>query len=691
MPGREEFWNIGFPIFGIIVYATMLLFTVAIGYGIYQRYRLWRLGKPMPDLGPWGPRVMRFLKLLLLDVLGHRRFIKREIYPGLMHFFMFWGFTFLLIATTIGMFEYNFHKLFPFDFPTARWRVQADFVWDIFGGLFAAIGLTMAFIRRYLMRPTRLNTFGDDTLFLLFFAFLVITGFSVEGLRIAGTRLDGTLSHAEWAAPIGFLFSRIFINMDLSTVGSVHAIVYWTHVGTLSAIYVYFALRFSKISHILFAPVNAFFRSGRPLGALRPMGELEKLQRFGAADVPDFTWKQLLDFDSCTNNGRCEDVCPAYLSGKSLSPRALIQSLRAYSSDRSPVLLALKPGQEPPPAEPDMISRVNSTAVWDCVTCRACMEACPVFIEHIDSIVDMRRNLVMDRADMPEGAAGVLVNMEQRGHPWRGTQATRTDWMEGTGVKTLAEDQDVEVLLWVGCTPALNAVNQGVPRAMAALLKAAGVKFGVLGNEETCSGDPARRLGNDYLYQMMATQNIETFNRYSVKKIITLCPHCFNNMKNEYPQLGGSYQVYHYTEFVDELIQQGRLKLLKTVNVEMTYHDSCYLGRHNRIFDAPRRIAQAIPGVTLHEMERRRENGFCCGAGGGHMWMEDSGGRRINHMRTEQFLETKGNTLGVSCPFCMQMFVEGIATKGVQETKQARDLVEIVAESVGVDGGGTQA
>jgi Fe-S oxidoreductase len=685
MPGREEFWNIGFPVFGLLVYLIMFVAAWGVGTTLYRRYRIWRLGKPMPDLGLWKPRAGRGLKLVARDILVHRRFVKRDIYPGLMHFFLFWGFTVLFIATAVGSMELNFHKFLPFDFPTSRFRVQEDFIWDIFGGLFFSIGITMAIIRRYFMRPTRLNTFADDTVFLVAAAGLAVTGFLAEGLRIAGTDPSPA-----WAAPVGYVVSLLFVGMEPRTIGIIHATFYWVHVATFAATLIYLGLRFSKISHILVSPLNAVLRSDRPLGALRTMGELETLERFGAQDLPDFTWKQLLDFDACTNCGRCQDSCPAYLSGKSLSPRKVIQDLRAYSSERGPVLLSVKAGEEAPPPATPMVSFVGETALWDCLTCRACMEACPVFIEHIDSIVDMRRFMVMEQANMPEGAEGVLVNMEQRGHPWRGTQATRTDWMEGTDVKTMAEDSEVEVLLWVGCTPALNEANQRVPRAMASILKVAGVKFGVLGSEETCSGDPARRLGNEYLFQMMAEQNIENFNRYNVKKIITLCPHCFNNIKNEYPQLGGDYTVYHYTEFVDELIQQGRLKPLISVNIEMTYHDSCYLGRHNQLYDAPRRVAKAIPGLHLREMDRSRENGFCCGAGGGHMWMEDSGGQRVNHMRTDQFLDSKGDTLGVSCPFCKQMFDEGITSRGAQETKQARDLAEIVAESLGV-GEGDQA
>jgi len=690
MPGREDYWSIGYPLWGVLIYLMFPIFFVTIGMAVYKRYRIWKLGRPMPDLGPWWPRVGRSIKLLGRDLFAHRRFIKREHYPGTMHFFLFWGMTVLLIATLLDAAEFWADHYLSITIPTVPYRIQQDFIWDVFGGLFLTVGLAMAVVRRYFMKPSRLNTSADDGVFLGLLALLALTGFTTEGFRIAGQQAEGTQTWSTWAAPVGGLVSRAFTSMDAHALALSHTFIWWTHVYVFLVILIYLATRFSKVSHIFFSPANIVLRSDRPLGALRPMGDLEKLERFGASDLQDFTWKQLLDFDACTNCGRCQDNCPAYLSGKTLSPRKIIQDLRAYSSYRGPQILAARAaGQEVPPPDKPMVGGefVATTAVWDCVTCRACMEVCPVYIEHIDSIVDMRRSLVMEASQMPEGAQGVLENMERRGHPWRGTQSTRTDWMDGMDVKTLAEDSDVEVLLWVGCTPALNVQNQKVPRAMASLLKVAGIKFGVLGAEETCSGDPARRLGNEMLFQMMAQQNIETFKNYNVKKVITLCPHCFNNIKNEYPQLGSNVEVIHYTEFVDQLIKVGRLKPIKSVNIEMTYHDSCYLGRHNRIFDAPRSVAAAIPGLTLHEMDRRREHGFCCGAGAGHMWMEDSGGKRINHMRTDQFLETKGNMLGVSCPFCLQMFNEGISSKGAAETKQTKDLLEIVAESVGVEPG----
>ena len=327
--------------------------------------------------------------------------------------------------------------------------------------------------------------------------------------------------------------------------------------------------------------------------------------------------------------------------------------------------------------------KIEEEALWDCLTCGACEQECPVGVEHIDMIVEMRRNLVMEQASMPEAAASSLMNMEQRGHPWKGTQFTRTDWAEGLNLKTLSENPGADVLFWVGCTAALEKRSQSVARSMASVLKRANVDFAILGSEEGCTGDPARRMGNEYLYQVMAKQNIDILNQYNVKKVVTICPHCFNTIKNEYPHLGGNYEVVHYSEFVTELIGQGKIKPAVFVDETVAYHDSCYLGRHNGIYDAPRELANAIPGLKLVEMERKRERGFCCGAGGGHMWMDESRGRRINHVRTEQVLETGADTVGVSCPFCLQMFVEAQGSVDGAETLRSRDLIEILDESLG--------
>ena len=573
LPGREDFWNIGFPLFGVFVYTILAVASVSLAYGFFQRYRFWRLGRPMPDLGPWGPRLRRFASLAGTDILMHRRFLKKDLYPGIMHFCLFWGAMTLLIATTVSMIEDNMHQWLHMEFITRQWRVPMSLIWDLGGGGLATIGVSMALYRRYVIRPPRLNTLFEDPVILSVIVALIFTGFLVEGLRIGATELNPqsefySTGDAIWS-PIGFLFAKAMsgIGMSVGAMEDAHKVMWWSHAAIVAFAFAYAASTFDKMTHMVMGPINALMRSDRPKGALRSMPDLETLDSFGAGDVKDFTWKQLLDLDACTNCGRCQDQCPAWASGKPLSPRKIIQDLGLYMEQRAPVLISM--GGEAPSPEVPMVEHVDEEAIWSCTTCRACMEACPVFIEHIDSIVDMRRYLVMEEARLPETAVNALSNMESRGHPWRGTAATRTDWYQDMDIKTMAEDSDVEILFWVGCTPALEERSQKMARAMASVLKLAGVKFAILGMEESCTGDPARRLGNEYLYLTLAEQNIQTLNGYNVKKIVTICPHCFNNIKNEYPQLGGNYEVLHYTQFVNELIQQGKISLILRKKLQM--------------------------------------------------------------------------------------------------------------------------
>ena len=692
LPGRADFWNIGFPVVGVFVYVVLVIALASLAVGMYSRIEVWRLGQPMTDLGPWKPRVKRFIIRATRDVFMHRRFLgqkgrKTELYPGMMHFCLFWGAMFLLLATSVSAIEDNLHFWLNIEFPTRHFRVQASLIWDIAGGGLATVGVAMAFFRRYVLRPPRLNTLFEDPIILFVILALIVTGFVVEGLRIGATEMNPASefyspSDAKWS-PIGYIFANMFsglAGMSIASMESMHKLMWWSHAAIVGFAFAYGAIRFNKLSHMIVAPINAFFLSDRPKGALRAMPNLETLERFGASDTTDLTWKQLLSYDSCTNCGRCQDQCPAWNSGKPLSPRKIIQDLRAFTEQRAPVLLELKEGEEAPVPEVPMVDYVTEDVLWSCTTCRACMEACPVFIEHIDSIVDMRRYLVMEQGSLPETAMNALLSLEQRGHPWRGTTSTRTEWTEGLDVPTMAEDSDVEVLFWVGCTAALDQRSQRMARSMAATLKLAGVKFAILGQEESCTGDPARRLGNEYLFIMLAELNIELLNSYNVKKIVTICPHCFNSIKNEYPQLGGDFEVLHYTQYVNQLIQEGKIKPLRRIETTMAYHDSCYLGRHNDVYDDPRQVASAIPGLKLVEMEKCRERGFCCGAGGGRMWMDEPG-TRVSDIRTQHFLETDADTLGVSCPFCIQQLEAGIQTAGVEETKQVKDLLELVVES----------
>lgn len=689
--GRLDFWNIGYPL-GAVVYLTGVVSAGAIAWALWRRSRYWRLGKPNPDFGSWRTRIWAAARTLLVDSAGHRRFVRHEGYPGAMHFLIFWGIAILFIATTVDAVEFNAERYLGWRVPTSRIAVQLELVWDI-GGVMLMAGVGLAAWRRYVVRPARLNTMLENGILLAFLMASALSGFVLQSLRMAATELEpssGLYSpgSAYWS-PFSYVIALGIrgAGMSVYAMEVSHFALWWAHAALMSATFVYAAWRFGPLMHIFVSPLNLALRSSvtRPKGALRPMGNLDELETFGAREITHLSSKQLLDFDACTNCGRCQDQCPAWRSGKPLSPRKLVQDARAYMESRAPVLLAQGADAAPPPPEADLVhGAVTPDVLWSCTTCRACMEACPAFVEHVDSIVDMRRFLMMEEADAPEGAMSALTSMEQRGHPWRGTQASRTDWMEGAGAVTLAEDAEHEVLLWVGCASALDGRGQQVARAMASVLRMAGVRYRVLGDEETCTGDPARRMGNEYLFQTMAERNIETLRGYGARRIVTLCPHCFNTMRNEYPQFGGDFEVEHYTEFAARLLREGRIRPAKAVPLSVAYHDSCYLGRHNDVYEAPREIIRAIPGARLVEMGegRCRERGFCCGAGGGRMWMEEAG-TRVNHIRTEHFLETEADAVGVSCPFCLQMMEEGIGAKGEQDRKSAKDLLELLAESLG--------
>ena len=697
--GRLDFWNIGYPL-GAVVYLTGLVSALAVAWALHRRARYWRLGKPNPDFGSWRLRAGAALRTLLVDSAGHRRFLRSERYPGTMHFLIFWGIAILFIATTVDALEFNAERYLGWHLPTTRVAVQLELVWDV-GGVMLMAGVGLAAWRRYVVRPARLNTMLENGALLAFLMASALSGFVLQSLRMAATELEPSSALYSPASAYWSPFSYVIAlgvrgaGMTVYAMEVSHFALWWAHAALMSATFVYAAWRFGPLMHIFVSPLNLALRSSvtRPKGALRPMGNLDEVEAFGASEITHLTSKQLLDFDACTNCGRCQDQCPAWRSGKPLSPRKLVQDAKAYMESRAPVLLAQGADAPPPPPDADLVhAAVTTEVLWSCTTCRACMEACPAFVEHVDSIVDMRRFLMMEEADAPEGAMNALTSMEQRGHPWRGTQASRTDWMEGAGAVTLAEDPEHEVVLWVGCASALDGRGQQTARAMASVLHMAGVRYRVLGAEEACTGDPARRMGNEYLFQTMAEQNIGTLRGYGARRIVTLCPHCFNTMRNEYPQFGGDFEVRHYTEFVAGLLRDGRIRPAKAVPLSVAYHDSCYLGRYNDVYDAPREIIAAIPGARLVEMGegRCRERGFCCGAGGGRMWMEEPG-TRVSHIRTEHFLETEADAVGVSCPFCLQMLDEGIGAKGEQDRKSAKDLLELLAESLGADEGAASA
>ena len=699
LAGRQDFWNIGYPLLGALAYLIAPVALALIAYGLYRRSRIWKLGKPYEEFGNHSTR----LKALATDggfwSGGHGKWHPgSELYGSLMHLALFWGFAVLLLATTVAAIEFNAEEYLGIRLPSAYYRVQLGFVWDAFGGLLAAVGLAMAVWRRYAIRPARLNTFADDAGVLTYLALLLFTGFALEGLRIGATELNpGSNLYAPDVAiwsPVGWSFAQVFAWLGLSPAAmtSTHAAIWWLHALIFVAGIAYAAIDFSKLSHILVSPINIYLKPLRPRGALPATDDLMEQERFGASDIMDWNRQQLLSYDACTNCGRCEIECPAWATGKPLSPRKVIQDLRQYAESRSRELLgASSLGENAPPPTTSMIhDYVGEEVLWSCTTCAACVEACPVEIRHIDSIVEMRRHLVLEQASAPETAMSAMQSIEQRGHPWQGTTLTRDSWRDGLdGVPTVSENPNADVLFWVGCTGALVERGTDVTRAMASILVKAGVNFAVLGAEETCTGDPARRLGNEYLFQMLAARNIATLNQHGILKVVATCPHCFNTMRNEYsqvadaePELQWDVEVLHYTEFVSDLVATGKLKLDETSaeTANITYHDSCYLGRHNDIYDEPRNLMEALPGAKVAEMSHCRSRGFCCGAGGGRMWMEEEG-ERVNRRRTDHFIETDTDTVAVSCPFCLQMFEEGIANKGLAGSKRARDLLELLNDA----------
>jgi Fe-S oxidoreductase len=647
----------GYVIFWLLFALAVVLFSQR----AYRLVRFLRLGQRENRLDRVGTRFSGMLAYVFLQVCSLRRVSFRDR-AGLGHLFIFWGFVLFSLSYVFFLFVGEGMGLSNALKDNSAFQALALAV-DV-AGLFILAALIWAAARRYLVRPPRLEPSAEAGIILAVISALMVAHYLIEGF---GFNITGE-PMASYTL-VGRAVAGMVSGLDAQV--TLYWVVWWLHYLLILGFLVYIPR--SKHLHLPAAPFNILFRSHRPKGALIPI-ELETAETFGVGKVESFTWKQLLDGYACAQCGRCQASCPAWLSQKTLNPKKVIHDIKEHLLEVGPALLT---GSNP--QRPDLVGTVVAEeTVWDCTTCRACQEECPVLIEHIQKLQDMRRFLVLEKTQIPEAAEGALRSIETRGHPWRGTTATRTDWVEGLEVKVMAQDSQVDYLFWVGCTAALEERNMKVAAALARLLGKAGISFGILGAEETCCGDPARRLGNEYLFQMQVQHNIELFQNYGVKKIVTACPHCFNTIKNEYPQFGGNFEIVHHSQLITELLGQGRLKLNGGPDQVVSYHDSCYLGRHNGIFDPPRQALQAIFGLQLVEMERRRKGGFCCGAGGGHMWMEESAGTRINQLRTREALESGAGIVATACPFCLQMFEEGIGALGAEGTLKARDLTEVV-------------
>jgi Fe-S oxidoreductase/nitrate reductase gamma subunit len=696
VPTRQIGWNVsefGFAVMYILVAVQALV----LGYAFTRRYVTWRTGQPFGPIDRIGERARQALAVTFL----HRRLIRPGyVYAGLMHLFIFYGFIFLFIGTVIVMLEADVVRpFFNASFYQGAFYVVYKVVINFFGLIFI-VGLLMAVWRRYFLSfPKFRRNLSDDAIVLGLLLFLGLTGFLLEALRLSATRDPAAPIH--WVAyPITLLLNGI----DPSTLTVAHATVWWTHMLANTALLVYIPA--SKLAHMFTGPTNVFLRANDQRAALPLIANIEEQEHFGVAKLDEFNWKQLVNFDACMRCGRCLDFCPTFNTGKPLKPRQLIVEVGAYM-DRRGGLLAGPAGPRTQeagvtghelvaPGEPSlaMVPKtdeligpiVSEEELWDCTTCRACMEQCPVRIEHVPLIVEMRRNLVLEQSRFPQELVMLFNNLERNGNPYSFPASTRADWAAEAGVQELSQVDDpasIEILYWVGCMSSFDARNQRVATSLAKIFKAAGVKFAILGKEESCSGDPARRAGNEYLYQILAQTNIERLQAYQPRRIVANCPHCFNTLKNEYPQLGGSFEVVHHSQFIEELISSGRLKLTKEIprDGKMAYHDPCYLGRYNEVYDAPRAVMDSVQGGYV-ELPRCRERGFCCGAGGARAFMEEKRGTRISHNRLNEAVGTDASGVAVGCPFCVTMFEDGVRALNVEERFAVKDIAELVAAAL---------
>jgi Fe-S oxidoreductase len=747
VPTTEWYWY--------LLLVTMMV--ASIGWFLFRANQLVQLtlmGSDSKRFGQWGMR----LKLFGVYVLGQLRMYNRRSYTwaGIAHFVTFWGFLVIQVTTLIlfaeGLFP-GFHA--PLLGGNPGWLLFVDLIQFL-----VLAAMVTFFWRRLVTRPERFT----DSLG----ALGILTGISIlmiSALVLQGIRINFGAEPSEWR-PFSIVTGQLFAWMGPGTQTFIHGLAYFVHLGTILAFLVYIV--YSKHLHIFTAPLNVLFSDLTPKGAIKTVddieGRIEREETLGVAKLHDLGWKDLMDTYTCTECGRCQDACPAWQTDKPLSPKKLILDMQEHFLEVGPLQLAHKEkkgplqqlatmragGAEQEPGHgvveeiPMVGGWIMDETLWSCTTCRACMEACPVFIEHVPKIVGMRQYLVMQESRFPPELARLFRNLETKGNPWEFSPQQRDAWAAELNVPRLDEmyaqaeleerplfaaptiitktetqaishgdptskveaettpNQQVlgqspiqaagnqqpllEILYWVGCLGSFDARNQRIAQALAQIFTEAGVRFGILGKEESCCGDPARRPGNEYLFQIMAQANIEVLNTYGVKKIVTACPHCFNTIKNEYPQFGGNYEVVHHAEFVENLIKEGRVTLANRVEQAITYHDPCYLGRYNDVYDAPRNVLEAIPGVELKEMKRTRNNALCCGAGGGRMWIEEHTGRRMNQNRMQDALDTGAPTLAAACPFCTSMFEDGIKGKEAGDQIRLMDLAELVSLSMKHDG-----
>jgi Fe-S oxidoreductase/nitrate reductase gamma subunit len=616
------------------------------------------------------PRVRDFFIHSVLQIR-----VLKKAYPGIMHALIFWGVTIQVLGTAINLMQMAlFVPFVELSFPRGGLYLAFELVMDL-AGVAIILGVLMALFRRMVLKPKNLETRWDDTYALVLLMLIPIVGFTLEATRLIAAA-------PEWSnwSPIGSMVARLMGSMGMSIEGAenLHFYLFWTHAAlglTLVA-----SIPFTKLRHLVMVPLNVIMHPLRKDGTLEIIDDIEEAETLGVGQVQEFAPHQLLSFDACVRCGRCDDVCPAAISGMPYSPRTFIQSLRDQMISN---LVATKGsngrnGKELAEALPEDIA-------WSCTTCGACLTSCPAFINPVDEVIDLRRYQVLTSGKMPKSVGDTIRNMERQGNPWGMPAEDRLAWADGLEIRQLVPGDETDVLLFLGCAFAYDDRNKKVAQSFARLLQKAGVDFGILGFDEICCGETARRLGNEYLFQEFAKQNIESLSKIKFNRVVTQCPHCFNTLKNEYPQLGGDFKVQHYTEFLAELSLpwEGAGRNGSSLKGILTYHDSCYLGRYNQIYKEPRGLLDKA-NVSRVEMSLREENAFCCGGGGGQMWLETDPNTRINHRRLDNVLEAKADIVATACPYCLLMFDDAIRSKGLGEQVQVMDVAEVLAKQLEV-------
>jgi Fe-S oxidoreductase len=704
---------VGTVIFTLLFLATLVLFGLRVG----ELITLLVKARHEDRTDHIDDRIGEFF----LVVLGQSGVLRDPI-PGIAHFFTFWGFIIIqfgLLNLILGAFNGTL--------PLLGDNHTFAIVLDAFI-IFVFIALLLFAFRRAVLRPKQLSSSlhgpWDGYIILGLIMAVIVTLALVEGFQYAAYAAANGVAAANnsgaWT-PIGAWLYPLFSGLNASADVILYRVFWWIHIGTVLFFLIY--LPRSKHLHLMATPFNVFFRNFAPKGALPLLENIEEREDYGVSKAEQFTWKQLLDGYACTECGRCNTVCPASNTGKPLFPKEIILGVKEALFVQSNEILGVNSlynrlgvagvradqtrAEKEAHHEPMVGGIISNDALWACTTCRACMEICPVSIEHVPTIVDMRRHLVMEESNFPTEVTSLFNNIERNANPWEINNDKRADWAADLGVPLMSENPDADVLYWVGCMGSFDKRNQRVATSVAKVLQAAGVNFAILGPEESCTGDPARRIGNEYLWQMMAQQNIEVLDGYGFntsanhnngqhpqsngttaiaakrRTIISACPHCFNTIKNEYPQLGGNYEVVHHTVFIDKLLVDEKINLHAGFDQrKLTYHDPCYIGRYNDVYDEPRHVLTVLNSNGVTEMARNRNKSFCCGGGGGRAWMEEKIGKRVNQARVNEALETGAEVLAAACPFCITMFDDGIKGVEAEEKMKIEDIAEIVARAI---------